>query len=211
MKIVDHEERRREIAHAACRVVAQYGFEQATLKRIASAAGSTTGMVAHYFKTKQDIILAALRLILLRIDERLTPGMRGKPDLLAVLSEALPVDEERFGECAFWTAFWGRVSADRRARRLNAGMHREYGRVFERCIASHWPEWRKLRPTAREKALRSLITFINGLTASAVTSRHDWPARKQVDQLGLQLELLHHWVQHGGTTSARGRRATSGA
>ena len=57
-KVVDHGQRREQIAFAACQVVAKYGFERATVARIASAAGYTTGMVAHYFKTKQDIILA---------------------------------------------------------------------------------------------------------------------------------------------------------
>ena len=42
-------QRRDEIAQVACKVVAQYGFEQATVVRIARAAGYTTGMVAHYF------------------------------------------------------------------------------------------------------------------------------------------------------------------
>ncbi len=71
-KIVDHAQRRDEIALVACQAVAKYGFEQATVARIARAAGYTTGMVAHYFDSKQDIILAALRLILLRIEQRLT-------------------------------------------------------------------------------------------------------------------------------------------
>jgi AcrR family transcriptional regulator len=57
-KIVDHAVRRDEIAHVACQVVAIYGFEQATVARIARAAGYTTGMVAHYYESKQDIILA---------------------------------------------------------------------------------------------------------------------------------------------------------
>src|SRR5438552_9568935 len=71
-KIVDHEQRRDQIALVACRVVAENGFDQATIVRIAREAGYTTGMVAHYFDTKQDIIIAALRLILRRIEERLT-------------------------------------------------------------------------------------------------------------------------------------------
>ena len=109
-KIVDHEQRRDEIALVACRVVAQYGFEQATVVRIAREAGYTTGMVAHYFDTKQDIIIAALRLILRRIEERLTPNAE-HADLLTLLGEALPVDETRFTECAFWIAFWGQMPA----------------------------------------------------------------------------------------------------
>ncbi|MBK7904923.1 MAG: TetR family transcriptional regulator [Proteobacteria bacterium] len=60
-KAVDHDERREQIAHAACIVVANHGFEQATVVRIARAAGYTTGMLPHYFSSKQDILLAALR------------------------------------------------------------------------------------------------------------------------------------------------------
>src|SRR5271167_4737327 len=70
-KVVDHAQRRDEIALVACQVVARYGFQQATVARIARAAGYTTGMVAHYFESKQEIILAALRLMLLRIEQRL--------------------------------------------------------------------------------------------------------------------------------------------
>src|SRR5262249_39264755 len=132
-KIVDHEERRNEIALVACRVVAQYGFDQATIVRIAREAGYTTGMVAHYFDTKQDIVIAALRLILRRIEERLTPQVpAAEPDLLALLTESLPVDETRYIECAFWISFWGQVPADRRLKRINAWVHREYLRLFAR-------------------------------------------------------------------------------
>src|SRR3569833_3818232 len=99
-KIVAHNERRDLIALVACRVVAENGFDQATIVRIAREAVYTTGMVAHYFDTKQDIIIAALRLILRRIEERLT---KPSTDLLAVLSEAMPVDEQSINECTIWT------------------------------------------------------------------------------------------------------------
>ncbi|HZC77957.1 MAG TPA: TetR/AcrR family transcriptional regulator [Ktedonobacterales bacterium] len=194
-KIVDHERRRDEIALVACRVVAQYGFDQATIVRIAREAGYTTGMVAHYFDTKQEIIIAALRLILRRIEERLTAAAGdGDPELLALLSEALPVDATRFAECAFWTAFWGQVSVDRRLRRINTWMHREYLKLFERCLARGWRDWQQWPPQVREQVLRSVLTFINGLTASVVASPRDWPAARQVGQLRLQLELLHAWA-----------------
>ena len=194
-KIVDHAQRRDEIAHVACQVVANYGFEQATVARIARAAGYTTGMVAHYYESKQDIILAALRLILLRIEERLTREREnGEADLLEVLSEALAIDAQRFTECAFWMAFWGQVSADKKLKRLNVWVHREYMRLFERCLAQGWPEWRQWSPAVREQILRSVMTFINGLTASAVASQSDWPAAKQIEQLRLQLQLLHAWA-----------------
>jgi len=200
-KIVDHSQRRDEIAHVACQVVANHGFEQATVARIARAAGYTTGMVAHYYESKQAIILAALRLILFRIEERLTRERDdGEADLLEVLSEALAIDAQRFTECAFWMAFWGQVSADKKLKRLNVWVHREYMRLYARCFTEHWQEWSAWPRPVRDHVLRSVVTFINGLTASAVTSPSDWPAAVQVEQLRLQLDLLRQW----GRRDARG-------
>ncbi len=196
-KIVDHEQRRDEIALVACRVVAEHGFDQTSMVRIAREAGYTTGMLAHYFDSKQDIIIAALRLILRRIEERLigSPAQAAEgPDLLLLLTEALPVDEHRRIECAFWTTFWGQVPADKRLRRINSWVHREYLRLFERCLAQCWRDWPRWPAQLREQVLKSVVTFINGLTASAVANPGDWPADKQIEQLRLQLQLLHAWA-----------------
>jgi AcrR family transcriptional regulator len=194
-KIVDHTVRRDEIAQVACQVVAEYGFERATVARIARAAGYTTGMVAHYFDSKQEIILAALRLMLMRIEQRLTrERCSGEANLVSVLSEALPLDAARFTECAFWMAFWGQVSADPKLKRLNVWVHRAYSRLFARCLKERWPEWSSWPEPVREQVLGSVMTFINGLTASAVTSPRDWPAGRQTDQLRLQLTLLKDWA-----------------
>jgi TetR/AcrR family transcriptional regulator, transcriptional repressor of bet genes len=194
-KIVDHAKRRDEIAHVACQVVANYGFEQATVARIARAAGYTTGMVAHYYESKQEIILAALRLMLLRIEQRLWREREtAEANLLEVLSEALAIDAQRFTECAFWMAFWGQVSADKRLKKLNAWVHREYMRLFARCFGEYWSEWPAWPQPVRDQVLRSVVTFMNGLTASAVTSPRDWPPAMQVEQLRLQLELLRQWA-----------------
>ena len=199
-KIVDHDQRRDEIALVCCRVVAEHGFSRATVVRIAREAGYTTGMVAHYFDSKQDIIIAALRLILRRIEERLA---RPATNLLVLLAESLPVDTQRYVECAFWTAFWGQVSADKRLKRINAWVHREYVRLFERCLAQSWPEWLAWPASTRDRVLRSVVTFINGITASAVASRADWPPERQVEQLRLQLELLHAWARESARDSPR--------
>ncbi len=195
-KIVDHAKRRDEIAYVACQVVASHGFEHATVVRIARAAGYTTGMIAHYYDSKQKIILAALRLTLTRIEARLTRRRAsGDNDLLGVLCETLPLDAQRCTECAFWMAFWGQVSADKKLRRINAWVHREYMRLYARCFAEQWPESFAWPQPLRDRVLRSVSTVINGLTASAVTSPADWPAEMQVAQLRLQLELLRQWAE----------------
>ena len=195
-KIVHHAQRRDEIALVACRVVAAHGFERASMARIAREAGYTTGMLAHYFDSKQDIIIAALRLILRRIDQRLKrPAPDAvRPELLELLQEALPIDAHRHIECGFWIAFWGQVTADRRLKRINTWVHREYMRLFERCLDVSWADWPHWGPATREQVLRSLVTFINGLTASAVANPADWPPPRQIGQLRLQLLLLQSWA-----------------
>jgi TetR/AcrR family transcriptional regulator, transcriptional repressor of bet genes len=207
-KVVDHAQRRDEIALIACRVVAAHGFEQASMVRIAREAGYTTGMLAHYFDSKQDIIIAALRLMLRRIEERLTlaADAASRPDLLELLAEAMPLDKQRHIESAFWITFWGQVTSDKRLKRINAWVHGEYMRLFERCLAQSWQEWREWPLATREQLLCAVVTFINGLCASAVANPGDWPPAKQLDQLRLQLQLLHAWAR-GASRSPRPQKA----
>lgn len=207
-KAVDHDLRREHIAQAACVVVAKHGLQKATVVRIARTAGYTTGMLPHYFASKREILLAALRLSLRRIEARLQEAGNQGQDLLAVLAETLPVDEARFTECAFWTAFWGQVSTDSEARRLNAWVHREYAKLYRKCLATHWPQSAHWPPALRAQVLLSIMSFLNGLTTSAVTSPDDWPARRQVEQLDLQLQMLHRWAEsevRSSTVPLRGR------
>jgi hypothetical protein len=69
--------------------------------------------------------------------------------------------------------------------------------LFARCFAEYWPEWPAWPQPVRDQVLRSVVTFMNGLTASAVTSPRDWPAGMQVEQLRLQLGLLRQWAGTG--------------
>ena len=48
-KVVDHDERREDVAEAAWRVIGRDGLEGATLREISREAGFTTGVIQHYF------------------------------------------------------------------------------------------------------------------------------------------------------------------
>jgi AcrR family transcriptional regulator len=201
-KIVDHAARRDEIALVACRVVAVHGFENATVVRIAREAGYTTGMIAHYFDSKQEIILAALRLMLRRIEERLSRPARAGETLEEVLAESLPLDALRSIESAFWVAFWGQMSADEHLKQINTWVHGEYTRLYGRCLAEHWPEWSDWEEAIREDVLGAVATFLNGLTAGALISPAEWPAERQFAQLKVQLELWRAWARHAAPRRA---------
>jgi AcrR family transcriptional regulator len=59
-RLVDHAQRRHQLAAAACAVVARAGLAGLTMRDVAAEARCTTGMVTHYFDDKRQLLLAAL-------------------------------------------------------------------------------------------------------------------------------------------------------
>lgn len=96
------EDRREQILESALRVFAAKGFDRATNKDIARAAGITPGLIYHYFKSKQDVLKEALEgHSPLRVIRAISPEMLDLPPerfLRSVLEEMFTVlDSERFG------------------------------------------------------------------------------------------------------------------
>lgn len=60
-KIVDKEERRREICLAAIDLFSHKGYEHVTIKEIAEASGIGKGTVYEYFDCKKDILLKSTK------------------------------------------------------------------------------------------------------------------------------------------------------
>jgi AcrR family transcriptional regulator len=56
------EDRREQIAEAAMRVFAEKGFTRATNKDIAREAGITTGLIYHYFDSKEALLKAIVEM-----------------------------------------------------------------------------------------------------------------------------------------------------
>jgi AcrR family transcriptional regulator len=52
--------RRNSLLNAAIKCVARYDIEGATVERICAEAGASRGLIAHYFDSKESLLLAAL-------------------------------------------------------------------------------------------------------------------------------------------------------
>ena len=110
-KVVDHANRREEVAAAVLTVIGRVGLEGATLREIAREAGCTTGALSHYFRDKDDLIMFAFRLSNQRFGERLGQRLEGLSGLAAVrtaLLEVLPVGAQRVIS-AIWLSFDARA------------------------------------------------------------------------------------------------------
>ena len=102
---VDHEERRRQIADALLRAAAARGLHATGMREVAAEAGVSLRLVQYYFGTKEELMLAAMQQLAAQFSERgmarirrikETGGPASPRDVIAaILTEALPADDER--------------------------------------------------------------------------------------------------------------------
>ena len=126
-KVVDHVERRRELAEAVWRVILRDGIEGVSVRNVAVEADCSTGALRHYFGTKEELLSSATQLLEERAIARFTSKQYdGTPReaIRAVLCEILPLDEERRTEGDLWFAFAARSLVDPR-------ISKEHGPVFD--------------------------------------------------------------------------------
>ncbi|GAA2465943.1 TetR/AcrR family transcriptional regulator [Winogradskya humida] len=100
-KQVDVRERRTLIADALMRVAAAQGLEAVSVRHVAAAAGVSVGMVQHYFRTKDEMMVFALDVVRDRNQTRVTAALSALgPDpqprvmLRTLLVTILPLDEQ---------------------------------------------------------------------------------------------------------------------
>ena len=107
-KEVDHVARRRELADAACTVIAHNGLARTTLAHVADESGWSIGSIRHYFPTKDELVASALWRVGERVDERIRNGTAGGmtvKDLRTAAVELLPLDADRHEDALVYLAF----------------------------------------------------------------------------------------------------------
>ncbi|WP_433272671.1 TetR/AcrR family transcriptional regulator [Pseudonocardia xinjiangensis] len=111
-KKVDHQAQRALIADALMRVAATRGLEAVSLRHVATEAGVSTGMVQHYFRTKDQMMIFALDMVSAGVQARLA-AETGDQDVAptprdlvrGLLLQMLPLDEQRATEGKVALAF----------------------------------------------------------------------------------------------------------
>src|ERR1700689_2807051 len=109
----DYPARRRELADAACRVIARNGLEATTLADVAEESGWSIGSIRHYFPNKDELIASALWRVGERVDDRIrrrTAGGMTMSDLRTAAMELLPLDADRREDALVHLAFLAQVA-----------------------------------------------------------------------------------------------------
>lgn len=133
-KLVDHDERREELATALWRLVTREGVEAASLRRVAAEAGWSSGSLRHYFATQSELLSFAMELVTRRVADRVAAlprahGMVAQAEQL--LAQVLPLDGDRRVEMQVWLAFSMRAAVDPALRPLRDESHQ---RLRELCV-----------------------------------------------------------------------------
>lgn len=107
-KIVDHDHKRKIIAETAWKIIKTEGIERASIRRIASEAGMSTGALRHYFSNQDELLLFIMEYFLARGRERSENISWSTNPLNAVresLLELVPVSQDKQTETGVWLVF----------------------------------------------------------------------------------------------------------
>lgn len=120
---IDAEDRRRsQLIEATIQSLADLGFVACTLGDIARRAGTSAGLVAHYFGDKDGLLEAAMRHLVgrLRRHERaaLAAAVDARARISAIVEANLAPEEFDRRTSGVWLAFWAQVMHNTRFRRV---------------------------------------------------------------------------------------------
>jgi len=164
------EARRVQLIEVTIDSLAEVGFVGSTLAQIASRAGVSPGLVAHYFGDKDGLLEATFRTLSRHVHERVRLGFaaartpRGRIQAVIDANLAAEAFDKRTGIA--WLAFWGQVLHVEGLKRVQAAYQR-------RMLSNLGYSLSKLMPAAEARSLAAMIAaMIDGVWLRAALS--DW-------------------------------------
>lgn len=139
-RIVDHNERRRQICDVLLDIVAESGLGAATLREVADRSGWSTGVIGHYFNGRDDLLLGGLRRaaeLLAEHHTKMLESLDGLQALEQLLETSIPVDKRRLALARIFYFFFAEAMTDD---------------VLRQEVESYLVQWRKAVTRAIRRA-----------------------------------------------------------
>jgi len=185
------ERRRKEVSDAAWRVILREGLDRTSVRAIAQELGCTTGVVMHYFRTKDELMLFALDRVLARSTSQLSSSIEtyeGLERLERLLMKSLPRDAKSEIGWKIWIAFLGHAVGHPK---LMAEHRNRYAQLRD-FIIRELKELRSrsfLRPDVNLRLeANALIALVDGVSIGMVIDR------SQIDVKGAQ-RLIRRYIE----------------
>jgi AcrR family transcriptional regulator len=126
-KIVDHNAQRLTFADAAMRLIARHGIEGVTMRAVAAEAGLSYGSLFHYFDSKDDLLMHAVRQLTSSQTTRVNEyesQYSGLKALAHLLCDDAIVNDASRDHWMVWLTFQYKVALDKAFEELHAELVR---------------------------------------------------------------------------------------
>ncbi len=193
-KVVDHEQRRAELAAAVWRLVSTEGLDALTVRRVAAEAGWSTGALVHYFADKESLVLFAFRTVADRVGSRVDRLAQDSSDPLelarALLVEGLPLDADRRAEVRVWFAFLGLALTRPSLAKAQRVGYRAWRSRLEQLLRQAQLEGRIDPEVDCELEAAELVALVDGLAVQATFEPRTLTSERLVALVDARLERL---------------------
>ena len=160
--------RRRQLIEVTIDSLAELGYVGTTLAQIATRAGVSPGLVAHYFGDKDGLLDAAIRSLARRVSNHVRARLRQvstpRARIQAVIDANLAPEEFERRTGTAWLAFWGQVLQVKSLKRVQS--------VYQqRTLSNLRSSLKKLVPPDEAQRLAAMIAaMIDGVWLRAALS-----------------------------------------
>jgi AcrR family transcriptional regulator len=179
---MSYDARRIEVTKAAWRVIAREGLDRASMRAIAQELGSSTGVVTHYFRDKEELTLFALEQVFENVLQGMktcAEGRQGIDRLVQMIFVALPLEDIDKADWKVWVAFLGySIGRDRLVQE-----HRKRYDFLRQIICQELADLQKALVIRADLDLtleaNALIALVDGIGTSVVICPEQFSADQQ--------------------------------
>jgi AcrR family transcriptional regulator len=189
----DHALRREDLAKAAFRVIARDGITGATARKVAQEAGCLPGLLTHYIRTMDELLLVAAEHAVAEITKEWIPideKYRGERALHEAISMLLPLDRKRTDRWKIWISFWDLSRKSPAIKKVLDGFRKEMTRSYTRLIITAQRNGDLPRRIDPVFAAHDLLFLITGLAVAKVTGVPPISPREQLQHVDRWLAIL---------------------
>lgn len=179
---MSYDARRIEVTKAAWRVIVREGLDRASMRAIAQELGSSTGVVTHYFRDKEELTLFALEQVFENVLQDMktsAEGRQGIDRLAQMIFVALPLEDIDKADWKVWVAFLGySIGRDRLVQE-----HRKRYDFLRQIICQELADLQKALLIRADLDLtleaNALIALVDGIGTSVVICPEQFSADQQ--------------------------------
>ncbi|MFD5495835.1 TetR/AcrR family transcriptional regulator [Streptomyces sp. NPDC001812] len=167
-RVIDPDERNRQVAEAAWRVLVRDGIPALSVRKVAAEAGLPPSSLRYTFPTQASLRIRAYDMVVERLADRVAAIAPGDDWARAVLLELLPLDESRRLEMEITVVLGTAAMTDDDLRATHHRVHRIIRELCERVVRV-----RGVAPEEIRVETQRLHALVDGLALHMIRQGED--------------------------------------